>query len=189
MHAALVPVTCYPPPHNPPPTTHMHHNPRYLRHEASERQAASTQQLTRQLTAGRMRTAHAASPWVAAHAPTPGERGRVRPSKALRWQTALPPFELARRASFPSLGKLGMASFYIASLFLAGHGGSTTAPPSSTNSTGHELCPCIDPRERPPARARRPQGWMQHDSRRRRRVLPGELRFLKLRGPRPPAHA
>ena len=32
--------------HNPRPTTHMHHNPRYLRHEASERQAASTQQLT-----------------------------------------------------------------------------------------------------------------------------------------------
>ena len=60
----------YTPTHNPRPTTHMHHNPRYLRHEASERQAASTQQLTRQLTAGRMRTAHAASPWVAAHAPT-----------------------------------------------------------------------------------------------------------------------
>ena len=33
----------FPPPHNPRPTTHMHHNPRYLRHEASERQAASTQ--------------------------------------------------------------------------------------------------------------------------------------------------
>ena len=42
-----------PPTHNPRPTTHMHHNPLYLRHEASERQAASTQQLTRQLTAGR----------------------------------------------------------------------------------------------------------------------------------------
>ena len=63
-------LSTYPPTHNPRPTTHMHHNPLYLRHEASERQAASTQQLTRQLTAGRMRTAHAASPWVAAHAPT-----------------------------------------------------------------------------------------------------------------------
>ena len=30
---------------------------------------------------------------------------------------------VARRARLPSLGKLGMASFFIASLFLAGHGG------------------------------------------------------------------
>ena len=57
-----------------------------------------------------------------------------------------PPFgRLGATSKAPSLGKLGMASFFIASLFLAGHGGSTTAPPSSTISTGHELCPCIDP--------------------------------------------
>ena len=70
----------YPPTHNSRPTTHMHHNPRYLRHEASERQAA---RISSQARGGS--TAHAPpthNPWPTAHVPPLGAMAGRRMSDA-----------------------------------------------------------------------------------------------------------